>query len=67
MTDVSGEGWGFVASGDALVFVDNHDNQRGHGAGGENILTYKKSKLYKVRREVKERSTHSYADKQSNM
>jgi alpha-amylase len=45
----SGEDWGFVGNGDALVFVDNHDNQRGHGAGGESILTYKQDKLYKVR------------------
>lgn len=43
-----GEGWGFMASGNALVFVDNHDNQRGHGAGGESILTYKVSKQYKM-------------------
>ncbi|XP_015605017.1 alpha-amylase 1 isoform X2 [Cephus cinctus] len=42
-----GEGWGFLPSGDALVFVDNHDNQRGHGSGGS-ILTHKKSKLYKM-------------------
>lgn len=35
-----GEGWGFVPSDRALVFVDNHDNQRGHGAGGESILTF---------------------------
>jgi alpha-amylase len=34
--------------GDALVFVDNHDNQRGSGGGGANILTYKQPKLYKV-------------------
>jgi alpha-amylase len=34
--------------GSALVFVDNHDNQRGSGGGGANILTYKQSKLYKV-------------------
>ncbi|PNF33597.1 Alpha-amylase 1 [Cryptotermes secundus] len=39
-----GEAWGFVGSGDALVFVDNHDNQR----GGANILTYKQAKLYKM-------------------
>lgn len=32
----------------ALVFVDNHDNQRGHGAGGENILTYRVARLYKM-------------------
>ncbi|KAI7815170.1 alpha-amylase [Rhyzopertha dominica] len=43
-----GEGWGFVASGDAFVFVDNHDNQRGHGAGGDTILTYKAPKPYKM-------------------
>lgn len=45
---ISGEDWGFVYNGDALVFVDNHDNQRGHGAGGASILTYKEPKLYKV-------------------
>jgi alpha-amylase len=44
-----GQPWGFVPDGDALVFVDNHDNQRGHGAGGEDILTYKEPKRYKVR------------------
>ncbi|KAI7815474.1 alpha amylase [Rhyzopertha dominica] len=43
-----GEGWGFMDSGNALVFVDNHDNQRGHGAGGDSILTYKNSKAYKM-------------------
>uniref|UniRef100_A0A336MEQ5 Alpha-amylase n=1 Tax=Culicoides sonorensis TaxID=179676 RepID=A0A336MEQ5_CULSO len=41
-----GEEWGFLPSKDALVFVDNHDNQRGHGAGGEDILTYKNKKEY---------------------
>lgn len=35
-----GEGWGMMASGNALVFVDNHDNQRGHGAGGASIVTF---------------------------
>ncbi|KAG5676206.1 hypothetical protein PVAND_006055 [Polypedilum vanderplanki] len=43
-----GEGWGFMASASALTFVDNHDNQRGHGAGGANVLTYKVSKNYKM-------------------
>jgi len=42
-----GTGWGFLPSGDSLVFVDNHDNQRGHGAGGSNILTHKTAKRYK--------------------
>jgi len=40
-----GQEWGFVPSDDALVFVDNHDTQR----DGPPILTYKESKLYKVR------------------
>lgn len=41
-----GSGWGFLPnSSDALVFVDNHDNQRGQ----ENqILTYKNAKQYKM-------------------
>ena len=42
-----GTGWGFIPDGDSLAFLDNHDNQRGHGGGGE-ILTYHKSKLYKI-------------------
>ncbi|XP_062536174.1 alpha-amylase 2-like [Armigeres subalbatus] len=40
--------WGFISSQLALVFVDNHDNQRGHGPGGSGILTYKNSKSYKM-------------------
>lgn len=43
-----GPEWGFLNSDRALVFVDNHDNQRGHGAGGDSILTYKQSKQYKM-------------------
>jgi alpha-amylase len=43
-----GEGWGFMASGSALTFTDNHDNQRGHGAGGADILTHKLPKNYKM-------------------
>lgn len=31
----------------AVVFVDNHDNQRGHGGGGT-VLTYKKDYEYKM-------------------
>ncbi|XP_022123852.1 alpha-amylase 1 isoform X1 [Pieris rapae] len=41
-----GESWGLLSSNDALAFIDNHDNQRGHGAGGQ-ILTHKQSKQYK--------------------
>ncbi|MFT4937452.1 MAG: alpha-amylase [Paraglaciecola sp.] len=40
-----GEGWGFMPSSQAVVFVDNHDNQRGHGGGG-NVITYADGRLY---------------------
>ncbi|KAG8555992.1 hypothetical protein GDO81_017894 [Engystomops pustulosus] len=43
-----GEGWGFMPNDRALVFVDNHDNQRGHGAGGASILTFFDARLYKM-------------------
>ena len=43
-----GEGWAFLPSDHALVFVDNHDNQRGHGGGGDSILTFRLAKLYKM-------------------
>jgi len=43
-----GEGWGMYPAGNAFVFIDNHDNQRGHGAGGADILTYRTSRLYKM-------------------
>nr|AAA03322.1 alpha-amylase [Aedes atropalpus] len=43
-----GEQWGFLPSHLGLVFVDNHDNQRGHGAGGDNVLTHKVPKNYKM-------------------
>ncbi len=43
-----GESWGFLAGSDAVVFTDNHDNQRGHGAGGSNVLTYKDGSLYNL-------------------
>ncbi|XP_055703593.1 alpha-amylase 1-like [Phlebotomus papatasi] len=41
-----GEPWGFLPSDLALVFVENHDNERNHGAGGAQILTYKDGKRY---------------------
>uniref|UniRef100_A0A182UPX9 Alpha-amylase n=1 Tax=Anopheles merus TaxID=30066 RepID=A0A182UPX9_ANOME len=37
---------GLTPSDAALVFVDNHDNQRGHGAGGDSILTFKDGQTY---------------------
>ncbi|EDW08396.1 alpha-amylase A [Drosophila mojavensis] len=43
-----GTAWGFADSDASLVFVDNHDNQRGHGAGGADVLTYKVPKQYKM-------------------
>ncbi|XP_077978297.1 alpha-amylase 1-like [Glandiceps talaboti] len=42
-----GEAWGFLSRFDALAFIDNHDNQRGHG-GGSSPLTYKEPRAYKM-------------------
>ncbi|XP_037799098.1 alpha-amylase-like [Penaeus monodon] len=38
-------GWGMAPSEKAVVFVDNHDNQRGHGGAGD-TLTHKQPKEY---------------------
>lgn len=43
-----GVGWGLFPSENAVAFIDNHDNQRGHGAGGDSILTFRQSKRYKM-------------------
>lgn len=40
-------GWGMTPSDHAFVFVDNHDNQRSHGGGG-NVITFKSPKEYKM-------------------
>lgn len=37
-----GPAWNFLSSEHALIFVDNHDNQR----GGGDILTYKSAQRY---------------------
>ncbi|KAH9377689.1 hypothetical protein HPB48_013960 [Haemaphysalis longicornis] len=42
-----GEAWNFLPSNEALVFIDNHDNQRGHGGGG-GVLTFFEPRLYKM-------------------
>jgi len=42
-----GEGWGYMPSDKAVVFIDNHDNQRGQGGGGH-VLTHKDGKLYEL-------------------
>uniref|UniRef100_A0A8C5SH10 alpha-amylase n=1 Tax=Laticauda laticaudata TaxID=8630 RepID=A0A8C5SH10_LATLA len=43
-----GESWHMMPSNKAFVFVDNHDNQRGHGSGGSSILTFWNPRLYKM-------------------
>jgi alpha-amylase len=40
-----GPAWGLMPSYQAVVFVDNHDNQRGHGGAG-NVITYEDGRLY---------------------
>lgn len=40
-----GPDWGLAPSDAAVVFIDNHDKQRGHGGGGT-YLTYKDGALY---------------------
>ncbi|XP_027210307.2 pancreatic alpha-amylase 2a5 [Penaeus vannamei] len=42
------EGWGMLHRDNSVVFIDNHDNQRGHGAGGDMILTFRVSRWYKM-------------------
>lgn len=42
-----GESWGLAPSEQAVVFIDNHDKQRGHGGGGT-YLTHKDDQLYKL-------------------
>ncbi|XP_041466000.1 alpha-amylase B-like [Lytechinus variegatus] len=39
---------GMLESSSAFVFVDNHDNQRGHGGAGNEILSFQKPKFYKM-------------------
>ena len=40
-----GDSWGFVRNKKAVVFVDNHDIQRGHGGGGD-VITHKDPENY---------------------
>src|SRR5690606_12697615 len=40
-----GMDWGLRRSEKAVVFIDNHDTQRGH-AGGHSVMTYKSGDLY---------------------
>ncbi|MBS2012003.1 MAG: alpha-amylase family protein [Deltaproteobacteria bacterium] len=41
-----GVGWGFLPSDVGIAFVDNHDNQRGHGSGDP--LTFRERPLYEL-------------------
>jgi alpha-amylase len=41
-----GEKWGYLPSHSAIAFVDNHDNQRGHGSGDP--LTFRERPLYEL-------------------
>nr|XP_048298800.1 pancreatic alpha-amylase-like isoform X2 [Myodes glareolus] len=43
-----GEDWGFMPSDRALVFVDNHETQRGHGVEGACILSFWDARMYKM-------------------
>ncbi|XP_042220003.1 alpha-amylase-like [Homarus americanus] len=47
LANIYDPGWGMAPSDKALVFVDNHDNQRGHGGAGD-IITFKQPKEYKM-------------------
>ena len=40
MNDLYVPGWGMGPPDRAFIFVDNHDNQRGHGGGGD-VVTHK--------------------------
>jgi alpha-amylase len=41
-----GEEWGYLPGRSAIAFVDNHDNQRGHGSGDP--LTFRERTLYEL-------------------
>ena len=41
------QGWGMADPEHAMVFTDNHDNQRGHGGGGS-LLTHQDPWNYKL-------------------
>lgn len=47
LSSLSQFGSNFMPSNKAVVFTDNHDNQRGHGGGGH-VVTYKDGALYDI-------------------
>nr|XP_027210305.1 alpha-amylase A-like [Penaeus vannamei] len=42
------EAWDMLDRHSAVVFIDNHDNQRGHGAGGDVTITFRDPRRYKM-------------------
>jgi alpha-amylase len=42
-----GDSWGYTPSEKSVVFVDNHDTQRGHGPS-EHVINYKAGPVYKM-------------------
>ncbi len=46
LTDLQDLTTDFIPAEDAVAFIDNHDNQRGHGAGGIQIITFREPTLY---------------------
>ena len=42
-----GTSFGLMPSNKAVVFLENHDNERGHGGGG-NVLTYRDGQVYEL-------------------
>jgi alpha-amylase len=47
LADLKNFASGYLPDGDAVLFVDNHDTQRGHGPGHD-ILSFFEAKLYKI-------------------
>lgn len=41
-----GESWGLMPSNRGVAFIDNHDTQRGHAGGGNNVVTYHNGPTY---------------------
>ncbi len=42
-----GTAWGFIPTDEAIVFVDNHDNQRGHGSPAD-VIRFTDGRLHEL-------------------
>lgn len=42
-----GDSWGYTTSDKSVIFIDNHDTQRGHGPS-EHVLNYNSTVLYEM-------------------